>query len=247
MNGWCWATTATPARPARRGSRGEASGDPETTTRALEEEIGWAPFADVACPDPAPTTAGRRASWGREPPSTCTPICARWTPRRRGCPIGSSAVAGARPLRRSRDRTGRPSLEEALYQDSWASSGPSRRWVPWCRHPRSPPEQVEALGHRRDFASPAGPAAQGRRRGPRSIIADLAREIRYRYFDQPVIEARTAAVYAEAEAHLTSSRGPPRPTVISADRGAGRLPAAAGPVLSERCARRTPRCRCCSR
>ena len=74
-------------------------------------------------------------------------------------------------------------------------------------------------------------AAEGRDQ----ILADLARETRFRYFDQPLIEAATAATYREAETHLAALAADPE----GADR-ADRIKALVGcprplaPLLSER-------------
>jgi acetyl-CoA carboxylase carboxyltransferase component len=46
----------------------------------------------------------------------------------------------------------------------------------------------------------------GASEGPHPSLCDLAREARYRIFDQPLYEARRRQVYAEAEAHLQKLR-----------------------------------------
>ena len=66
-------------------------------------------------------------------------------------------------------------------------------------------EQVEALAGLlgddfRDALDRLIVATQGRDQ----ILADLAHETRFRYFDQPLIEAATAATYREAEADLAA-------------------------------------------
>ncbi len=71
-------------------------------------------------------------------------------------------------------------------------------------------EQVEELvdkvgdAFRRDLDRLAI-AAEGRDQ----IVADLARETRFRYFDQPLIEDAAAATYREAEAHLAALASDP--------------------------------------
>jgi acetyl/propionyl-CoA carboxylase alpha subunit/acetyl-CoA carboxylase carboxyltransferase component len=45
-----------------------------------------------------------------------------------------------------------------------------------------------------------------------AVVADLARDVRYRYFDEPVIAAVTERVYAEMEAHVAAlAEDPARP------------------------------------
>src|SRR5512132_180123 len=75
-------------------------------------------------------------------------------------------------------------------------------------------EQVEDLaGHVgeefREALDRLTVAVEGRDR----ILADLARETRFRYFDQPVIEGASAATYREAEADLEALRADPQDTV----------------------------------
>jgi acetyl/propionyl-CoA carboxylase alpha subunit/acetyl-CoA carboxylase carboxyltransferase component len=56
--------------------------------------------------------------------------------------------------------------------------------------------------------------------GRDGIVADLARDVRFRYFDEPLIEAARERVYAEVEEHLAALAADPE----RADRG-GRLAA----------------------
>ena len=112
-------------------------------------------------------------------------------------------------------------------------------------------EQVEALaGHVGDDFREALDRLTAAAEGRDQILADLARETRFRYFDQPLIEAAAAATYREAEAHLAALAADPE----GADR-ADRIkalvdcPRPLAPLLSERL-RSGPSRRCaafCSR
>jgi acetyl/propionyl-CoA carboxylase alpha subunit/acetyl-CoA carboxylase carboxyltransferase component len=97
-------------------------------------------------------------------------------------------------------------------------------------------EQVEALSGQvgadfRELLDRLMAAAEGRDR----ILADLSREVRFRYFDQPVIEAATAAAYREAEAQLAELAADPE-TDSSADPIMELVdcPRPLAPMLSER-------------
>ncbi len=61
------------------------------------------------------------------------------------------------------------------------------------------------------------------------VVADLAREVRFRYFDEPVIAEARERVYAEMEEHIAALTSRARSTRCgTADRGDRRLPPSAG-------------------
>ncbi len=102
---------------------------------------------------------------------------------------------------RSLDRS--PELEESLL---WIYK--SRRRVD-----QQTPPLLRLLEGRLQRAAVRGPRAEEsfRRvldglicvtRGSHSLVSDLAREVRYRYFDQPMFERTRQQIYAEAEDHL---------------------------------------------
>ena len=125
------------------------------------------------------------------------------------------------------DRT--PALEEACY----------RLYLTQERTATARAAIVSILERRLDqVAAPAGAAGEDFREaldhliltleGRDPVVADLAREVRYHYFDEPVIVAAREGVYTEMEAHvaaLAARSAAVRPR--RAHRGARRLPAAA--------------------
>ena len=129
-----------------------------------------------------------------------------------------------------------PQLEEACYRLFLAQRRAERVRVAIAALLDRRLEQVEALSGQigpefRELLDRLTAAAEGRDR----MIADLSREIRFRYFDQPVIEAATAAAYREAEAQLTELTADPEAG------GTGNLikalvdcPRPLAPMLSER-------------
>ena len=131
------------------------------------------------------------------------------------------------------DRT--PELEEACYRLFLAQqrSEETRPAILALLDRRL--DQCEALaGHvGEDFREALDRLASAAGRDP--ILADLALETRFHYFDQPVIEAAAAATYEEAEAHLTSlsadPAGPGRAERIDA---LVACPRPLAPILSER-------------
>ena len=63
-------------------------------------------------------------------------------------------------------------------------------------------------------------------------MSDLAREVRYRYFDRPFFEQIQSQVYANAEAQLAAAgREIPGRSLEQRDASARFLPAAAGPAV----------------
>ena len=63
------------------------------------------------------------------------------------------------------------------------------------------------------------------------VVADLAREVRFRYFDEPVIAEARERVYAEMEEHVAAlTSEPERPDA----RGADRPRSSTAPVRSRR-------------
>ena len=145
--------------------------------------------------------------------STCTRSCARSTPRPSGCPSASSRCSSARSSHYgvdSLDRT--PALEDACY----------RLFVSQERADLARAAVMAILERRLERADelvgPVGDEFRGvldrlelatERRDP--VIADQARQLRNRYFDQPVIAERQAQAYAELERHLEGAAGGPGP------------------------------------
>ncbi|HET8593221.1 MAG TPA: biotin/lipoyl-containing protein, partial [Solirubrobacterales bacterium] len=132
------------------------------------------------------------------------------------------------------DRT--PELEEACYRLFLAQQRAEHVRVAIVALLDRRLEQVEALSGQigadfRELLDRLTAAAEGRDR----ILTDLSREVRFRYFDQPVIDAATVGAYRDAEAQLTELAADPE-----AD-GRGDLvkalvdcPRPLAPMLSER-------------
>src|SRR4029450_628028 len=107
-----------------------------------------------------------------------------------------------------RDRT--PELEEACYRLFLAQQRAAQVRVAVVALLDRRLEQVEALSTRigadfRELLDRLTAAAEGRDR----VLTDLSREVRFRYFDKPLIEAATAAAYREAEVQLTELAADP--------------------------------------
>ena len=159
-------------------------------------------------------TTGRRAPPARAVTPTCARSAARaaaWTTTRAssaqpaGAPARVPALARrrgrgpARPLRRARsaararalrrrglERT--PALEDACYR-LFLSQQPRRRARERrARDPRPPPPSAGAHGRRRRSA-PCSTGSRPRPSGATRSLADLAREVRSRYYDEPVLAA----------------------------------------------------------
>ena len=207
-NGPCSATTSAPPRSSGSSATCMAS------ARTCSDAIPDSSRVSTACsrstrtsrrsPRCVRTIPSPTASWGPARRSSCTPTCARSTRRPR-----ASRRRTARLLRRalrhygieSLDRT--PALEEACYRLFLGQqrAGAVQGAVLAILDRRL--EQVDTL------AGVAGPdfrqaldrlaAATG---GRDPVIADLARQVRFAYFDDPVIAAARAAVYAAADADL---------------------------------------------
>ena len=125
-------------------------------------------------------------------------------------PLRRAARARARALRdRGLDRT--PALEEACYR-LFVSQQRDRDGA--CGHGRDPRLATRAgRGARRPCGEDFREAldAPGRRdRGSRPGARDLAREVRFRYFDEPLITAAREPAYAEMEAHVAALAEPIR-------------------------------------
>jgi acetyl/propionyl-CoA carboxylase alpha subunit/acetyl-CoA carboxylase carboxyltransferase component len=139
--------------------------------------------------------------------------------------------AAGRLPRRFRER-----LERAVAHYGVASLEPTPRlldvlfWIFKAQQGQDvAAEAVLAILERRIEAEgpPSAPAfaalldrLAGAAEGRRPSLCDMAREVRYRLFDQPLYEARRTRVYAEAEAHLERLRCGPgereRESLISA-------------------------------
>ncbi len=102
------------------------------------------------------------------------------------------------------DRT--PELEEACYRLFLAHQRAEQiRPAIVALLDRRLEQREELAGHvGEDFREALDRLAASAGRDP--ILADLARETRFHYFDQPVIEAAAAATYEDAEAHLAALR-----------------------------------------
>jgi acetyl/propionyl-CoA carboxylase alpha subunit/acetyl-CoA carboxylase carboxyltransferase component len=75
----------------------------------------------------------------------------------------------------------------------------------------------------------------GASEGRDPILTDLARQVRFRYFDQPIIEAARQRVYAAAEAELdTLAADPERPDRDELIRALVACPRPLAPMLAER-------------
>ena len=140
------------------------------------------------------------------------PGWARSIPRRPGCPkrfLAQLRTALAHYGIAGLDRT--PALEEACY----------RLYLT---------QERTATARSADRVDPRAPARPGRCAGRSSgrglqealdhliltlegrdpVVADLAREVRYHYFDEPVIVAAREGVYTEMEAHVAALAAHPQ-------------------------------------
>ncbi|HSD24795.1 MAG TPA: carboxyl transferase domain-containing protein [Solirubrobacterales bacterium] len=106
-------------------------------------------------------------------------------------------------------------------------------------------EQVDVLSGKvgeefRELLDRLTAAAEGRD----PILADLSREVRFRYFDEPVIEAATAAAYHEAEAQLAELAADPQaPARAALVEALVECPRPLAPTLSLRLRTAEPRLR----
>ena len=131
------------------------------------------------------------------------------------------------------DRT--PQLEEACYR-LFLTQQRSERTRPAivALLDRRLEQREELTGHvGEDFREALDRLAAAAGRDP--VLADLARETRFHYFDQPVIEAAAAATYEDAEEQLEALTADP----ASSDRAARidalvACPRPLAPMLSER-------------
>ena len=117
-------------------------------------------------------------------------------------PTTGSTISTVRPRwrRRATGCTSPRSARRPRARPSWRSST-----VAWSRPGSSPGTSAtsfrEALDH-------LVAATDGRD----AVVADLAREVRYRYFDEPVIAAARERVYAEMAEHVAAlAEDPSRP------------------------------------
>jgi biotin carboxyl carrier protein len=114
----------------------------------------------------------------------------------------------------SLDRT--PALEDACYRLflSQERAGAARAAV-LAILDRRLQLAGELSGHVRDDFREALDRLVAVMDGRDAIVADLARDVRFRYFDEPLIEAARERVYDEVEGHLEALAGDPE----RADRG----------------------------
>ena len=150
----------------------------------------------------------------------------------------------------SLDRT--PALEEAcLPAVPLPAAGRDRARRRWWRSSTagsSSPTSWRGAWATISARCSTGSCARRERRDP--VLADLAREVRFRYFDEPVIAARARArLRRDGRAHRGAGRRSRRAGPRAADRRAGRVPAAAG-AAAHRSACATPArscAACCAR
>ncbi len=132
------------------------------------------------------------------------------------------------------DRT--PELEDACYRLFIAQrrSGQVRMAIVALLDRRL--DEVESLvGHVGEDFREALDRLIGAAEGRDRILADLARETRFRYFDQPVIEAASAETYHAAEAVLAAlTDDPDGPGRSERIRSLVACPRPLAPILSER-------------
>jgi acetyl-CoA carboxylase carboxyltransferase component/pyruvate/2-oxoglutarate dehydrogenase complex dihydrolipoamide acyltransferase (E2) component len=106
------------------------------------------------------------------------------------------------------DRT--PELEDACYRLFLAQRRAEQVWTAIVALLDRRVEQVDVLSGKvgeefHALLDRLTAAAEGRD----PVLADLSREVRFRYFDEPVIEATTAAAYRDAEAQLAQLAAQP--------------------------------------
>ena len=165
-------------------------------------------FADVRAlnrphADEADDEAGLRQPAGA--PARLPALARRRRPR--ACPTRFVAHlrARARPLRRSTASTAPPALEEACYRLflSQQRAATARAAVVSILERRL--EQVARWPEQRARTSArCSTSSSPRWRAASPVVADLAREVRYRYFDEPVIAAAREASTTEMEAHVAA-------------------------------------------
>ena len=220
----------------RRGGRGSSATCSAVLGRARRD---LARPASSACSRSTPTCArsAARARATRTPRravaarrSTCTRSCARSTPRPRACPSASSRSSSARcATTGSTASSAPPALEDAAYRLFLAQQRAARARR---RRARSSSGRLE---QRRPPATDAGERPRVLDRleaalAPREpALAELAREVRWRCCDRPLIEPRATRPTPSCDEHLAAlARGPDDGDREAHVAGAGRLPAAAG-------------------
>ena len=187
-------------------------------------------FADVhALSRPRHDEADPETPWLRSPQEHLNAWLGSLDPEAAGLPEAFLALLRAALAHygiAGLDRT--PALEEACY----------RLYLTQERTATARAAIVSILERRLDrVAAPAGAAGEDFREaldhliltmeGRDPVVADLAREVRYHYFDEPVIVAAREGVYTEMEAHVAAlAEHPQRSGPRRAHRGARRLPAA---------------------
>ena len=141
--------------------------------------------------------------------------------------VPRAAGRGAAPLRRRRDLDRTPELEEAVFRIFLAQQRvrprgrarlrPARRWIV------EPPPTGELAGRARELLDRLGRATQLRF----PVVGDLARSVRFRWFDQPLVDAERADVLGRRARRARGARRRRRPRRPGRpDRGARRDPRA---------------------
>ena len=222
----------TPDEVARALATVPEAGDPDAERRLLEL------YADVRTLD-RPHADGLDDGSSAARRSTCTPSCARSTPRPRACPSASSRTSSAR------SRTTASRAWSAPGRSSTPATGSSSR----ASAPAPPARRVRGiLAARLERGEPLDDAYRAvldrleAALAPREpALAELAREVRWRCCDEPALAAARETTYTEMAGHLAAlgeARRPRRARV--AHRRAGRLPAAAGAAAEPPRRRRRP-------
>ena len=170
-------------------------------------------FADVhALSRPRHDEADPETPWLRSPQEQLNAWLGSLDPETAGLPeafLAQLRTALAHYGIAGLDRT--PALEEACY----------RLYLTQERTAAARSAIVSILERRLDqVAAPAGPAGEDFREaldhliltleGRDPVVADLAREVRYHYFDEPVIVAAREGVYTEMEAHVAALAAHPQ-------------------------------------
>ena len=206
--GSCSATTSTRARPSGSSA---ASTTTRSSSQASTVSCGCSPTC-TRCPARATTRHDPETPWLRSPQEQLNAWLGSLDPETAGLPeafLAQLRTALAHYGIAGLDRT--PALEEACY----------RLYLTQERTATARAAIVSILERRLDqVAALAGAAGEDFREaldhliltleGRDPVVADLAREVRYHYFDEPVIVAAREGVYTEMEAHVAALAAHPQ-------------------------------------
>ena len=221
-----------PAWPVRRPARVRPGADPRRASPAGDVRR---PARGVAS---RPRRPGARVRAPTEPAGAPARVAA--LARRRGGGAATMVHRRAAPSARSlRDRQPRADARRSRRRATGCSSPSS---APRSRAPRSSPSST--AGSRMPTSSSATSSREFREvldrlaialEGRDPVVADLAREVRFRYFDEPVIAEARERVYAKMEQHVAAlTSEPERPDAEAADQGDRRLPPSARAAIDGR-------------